>query len=76
MGGSSIVSLVGLQISINSKRKEMKDLQEGLLVQKIKNNKLKDSISSKTSDNDEYVKKIARKRLDFAEQSERVFVVP
>lgn len=69
-----VFSLVGLQMSINSKRKEMEKLKEELRVQEIKNNELRDAMKSESSNNDDYVKKIARKRLDFAENSERVFV--
>ena len=71
--GFFVVRIVDQQININAKNKEWQQKQEELQIQEAKNQELREE-SQREKDVGEDVKKTARKRLDFAERSEKVFV--
>ena len=71
--GFFIVKNIELQININAKHKELQQLHEKQRVQDVKNQELREE-NQRNENHSEDVKKTARKRLDFAERSEKVFV--
>ena len=71
--GFFVVKIVDQQININAKHKVLQQKQEELQMQEAKNQELREE-NQKSKNQEEDVKKTARKRLDFAERSEKVFV--
>lgn len=71
--GFFVIKIVEQQININTKHKQCQQIQEKIQIQEAKNQKLREE-NQRNRDFGEDVKKTARKRLDFAERSEKVFV--
>lgn len=71
--GFFVVRIVDQQININAKYKELQQIQEKIQILETINQELREE-NQREKDVGEDVKKTARKRLDFAERSEKVFV--
>lgn len=70
----AVITLISQQMQINKKQSELSDLEDRIIIQEIKNDKVKDVYDSGDDKNEAYVKKIAREELDYAEPDERVFI--
>ena len=66
-------SLIGQQLKISEKEKDLDTLNAQLSTQQIKNEELKDSLE-KEDDLANYAERVARTELDFAKPGEKVFV--
>ncbi len=72
--GFFVARIIDQQININAKNKELQQKQEKLQMQEAKNQELREE-SRRDKDIGEDVKEIARKRLGFAENSEKVIEI-
>ena len=69
-----IVALVNQQVQISQKRQELTIIKQQIQIQEIKNEDIKHALSTGTSQNSDYIERVARENLHFAKPGERVFV--
>lgn len=69
-----MVSIIGIQSQIRSRRAELDELKEQLTVQEIKNEEMQKLYDSTGSDFSALAEQIARDDLDYVKEGERVFV--
>lgn len=69
-----IVALVNQQVQISQKREELDLIKQQIQIQEIKNDDIKHVLSTDTSENSDYIERVARENLHFAKPGERVFV--
>ena len=69
-----IVALVNQQVQISQKREELALINQQIQIQEIKNEDIKHALSTGTSQNSDYIERVARENLHFAKPGERVFV--
>ncbi len=72
--GYVVFCFINLQISINKKRVQLKQIQQSIIAQNIKNKEINNIINSTQSENQEYIEQIAREDLDFAKDGEKIFI--
>lgn len=70
----AVVTLISQQVQINQKRTELSELEDKIVIQEVKNGEIEDVYNSDDRENEEYIKKIARDELGYAEPDERVFI--
>lgn len=70
----AVVTLISQQIQINQKQSELSELEDKILIQEVKNGEVEAVYNSDEDKNEEYIKKIARDQLGYAEPDERVFI--
>lgn len=70
----AVVTLISQQIQISQKQDELSQLEDKILIQEVKNGEVEDVYNSGDEENEEYIKKIARQELDYAEPDERIFI--
>ncbi len=68
------VTLISQQVQINQKQSELAELEDKIIIQEVKNGEVEDVYKSDDKENEEYIKKIARDELGYAEPDERVFI--
>ena len=66
------ISIISSQMQIANRRAELEALQNECEVQRIANKELERMVS--LGDDDEYLERIAREKLDFAYPDERIFI--
>ena len=66
-----VATLIGVQIQINEKRREMDRLQQEIMIEEIT---IADLRAELESGSDRYVEQIAREELDYAKPGERIFI--
>lgn len=71
----AVVTLISQQLQINQKKSELSALEDQILVWDVKNEQVEEIYNSDDEANDEYIKKIAREELGYAEPDERVFII-
>ncbi len=67
-------TLISQQIQINRKQSELAELEDKIVIQEVKNGEVEDVYKSDDKKSEEYIKKIAREELGYAEPDERVFI--
>ena len=70
----AVVTIISQQIQINQKQSELSELEDKILIQEVKNGEVEAVYNSDEDKNEEYIKKIARDQLGYAEPDERVFI--
>lgn len=70
----AVVTLISQQVQINQKRAELSELEDKIVIQEVKNGEIEDVYNSDDQENEEYIEKIARDELGYAEPDERVFI--
>lgn len=70
----AVFTLISQQIQISQKQEELSQLEDKILIQEVKNGEVEDVYNSSDEENEEYIKKIAREELDYAEPDERIFI--
>ena len=70
----SIISLVGIRSQINERRQELKEIQDKITVQEIKNDEMSKTYNLSEEERSDYIEQIARDDLDYVKEGERVFV--
>ena len=65
-------NIIFTQAEISKKSKELEDIKEKYMTQLNDNNEYQNIISLES--NEEYIKRIAREKLDFISQDDRVFI--
>ena len=70
----AVVTLISQQIQINQKQSELSELEDKIIIQEVKNGEVEQVYNSSDKENEEYIKKIARDELGYAEPDERVFI--
>lgn len=70
--GYIAATLIGMQLEVLSKRRELESLQQGIEQQELLNAETERLLS--LSSDEEYIERIARDRLGFAYPDERVFI--
>lgn len=71
----AIVTLVSQQVQINQKKTELSNLDDQICIWDVKNEQVEEVYNSDEQANEEYIKKIAREELGYAESDERVFII-
>ena len=66
--------LIGQQVKISSKKKELEELNEKLVIQQLKNEELKKISEATNEENLEYIESVARESLGFSKKGEKIFV--
>ncbi len=69
-----IASIVTIQFKIYSRQQEMASLEQQIELQQEQNDEISRVVGGGSSDNAEYIEKIAREKLGYAGADERVFV--
>ena len=72
--GYACFTLISQQIQINRKQSELAELEDKIVIQEVKNGEVEDVYKSDDKKSEEYIKKIAREELGYAEPDERVFI--
>ena len=70
----AVVTLISQQVQINQKQSELSELEDKIIIQEVKNVEVEQVYNSSDKENEEYIKKIARDELGYAEPDERVFI--
>lgn len=70
----AVVTLISQQVQINQKQSELSELEDKIIIQEVKNGEVEQVYKSSDKENEEYIKKIARDELGYAEPDERVFI--
>lgn len=70
----AVVTLISQQVQINQKQSELSELEDKIIIQEVKNGEVEQVYNSSDKENEEYIKKIARDELGYAEPDERVFI--
>ena len=70
----AVVTLISQQVQINHKQSELSELEDKIIIQEVKNGEVEQVYNSSDKENEEYIKKIARDELGYAEPDERVFI--
>ncbi|MGN1112685.1 MAG: septum formation initiator family protein [Acutalibacteraceae bacterium] len=70
----AVVTLISQQIQINQKQSELSELEDKILIQEVKNGEVEKVYNSDDKENEEYIRRIAREELGYAEPDERVFI--
>lgn len=70
----TVVLLVNQQVEISQKRQQLDSLKRQIQIQEIKNEDIKQALSSGVSGNSDYMEQVAREGLDLVKPGERVFV--
>lgn len=70
----AVVTLISQQVQINQKQSELSELEDKIIIQEVKNGVVEQVYNSSDKENEEYIKKIARDELGYAEPDERVFI--
>ena len=70
----AVVTLISQQVQINKKQSELSELEDKIIIQEVKNGEVEQVYNSSDKENEEYIKKIARDELGYAEPDERVFI--
>ncbi len=68
------VTLISQQLQISQKQAELSQLEDNILIQEVKNSEVADVYNSSDEENEEYIKRIARQELGYAEPDERIFI--
>ncbi|MCQ4022276.1 septum formation initiator family protein [Ruminococcus sp. zg-924] len=70
----AVVTLISQQVQINRKQSELSQLEDKILIQEVKNGEVEKVYNSDDKENEEYIRRIAREELGYAEPDERVFI--
>ena len=70
----AVVTLISQQVQINQKQSELSELEDKILIQEVKNGEVEEVYNSDDKENEEYIRRIAREELGYAEPDERVFI--
>ena len=70
----AVVTLISQLVQINQKQSELSELEDKIIIQEVKNGEVEQVYNSSDKENEEYIKKIARDELGYAEPDERVFI--
>ena len=70
----AVVTLISQQVQINQKQSELSELEYKIIIQEVKHGEVEQVYNSSDKENEEYIKKIARDELGYAEPDERVFI--
>lgn len=70
----AVVTLISQQVQINQKQSELSEIENKSLIEDFKIEEIKNVYKSSDEENEEYIKKIARDELGYAEPDERVFI--
>jgi cell division protein DivIC len=70
----TVVALVNQQVQIADKRKQLDSVKQQIRIQEIKNDDIKNALSTGEGKNSDYIERAAREGLNFAKPGERVFV--
>ena len=70
----AVVTLISQQVQINQKQSELSELEDKILIQDVKNGEVEEVYNSDDKENEEYIRRIAREELGYAEPDERVFI--
>ena len=70
----AVVTLISQQVQINQKQSELSELEDKIIIKEVKNGEVEQVYNSSDKENEEYIKKIARDELGYAEPDERVFI--
>ena len=70
----AVIALVNQQIQISEKREQLSAIKQEIQIQEIKNDDIKNALSSGEGTNSEYIERAAREDLNFAKPGERVFI--
>jgi len=70
----SLVTLVSLYSQIGDKKGELKEINNKIAIQEIKNEDMNSLYNSSDEEFAEYIEQIAREDLDYIRPGERVFV--
>lgn len=70
----AVVFSISQQVQISQKQTELQTLQDQLDVQNLQNEELKEALDAGVAESSDYIERLARKSLDFAKPSEKIFV--
>ena len=70
----AVVTLISQQVQINQKQSELSELEDKILILEVKNGEVEEVYNSDDKENEEYIRRIAREELGYAEPDERVFI--
>ena len=70
----SVVSLSNINIQLAQKNEELRDIQNQIEVQEIKNEEMNKLYNYSGDELSDYIEQLARDELDYIKQGERVFV--
>jgi Septum formation initiator len=69
-----VFTLVNQQVEINSKQKQVDSVKQQIALQEMKNQEMKQVLDSGEQGNNDYIERVARQDLDYANPDERVFI--
>ena len=70
----AIISLTNINIQLDAKKQELKELENQIEVQELKNEEM-ERLNNYTGDElSDYIEQLARDELDYIKQGERIFV--
>ena len=69
-----VVTLVNQQVQISEKKAQLQSMKEQIRVQEIENEDLKRVSDSDYAQNEDYIERVAREKLDYVKPGERVFI--
>lgn len=69
-----VITLVNQQVQIAEKKAQLKELNDEIIIQEVKNDEMKQVNEFDDSENDEYIERVAREEFDYSKQGERVFI--
>lgn len=70
----AVFTLVNQQMDIAKKQEELKNLNDSIVIQEVKNEEIKQVYELDDDENDAYIEREARQEFDYCMQGERVFI--
>ncbi len=70
----AVFTLVNQQVEISERKEQLKELNDEIVIQEVKNDEIKQVYELEDAENDAYIERVAREEFDYSKQGERVFI--